>query len=402
MHGKWHVIFGNRRLRLNAIFQTSYSRSAVIGRAKRMGLAGPRSREPAEAIAGRRGAQSAERRRSTMRPNAAADFSNPANRSNSAVSTSMPRHLSLIDLLSSDCRYPYGGDEEGEPSPSAAIPAVKIRATAPPHFQIDAEHRAASEGRRTGETARRPWRPHGSKRAIAIPPALPRRHRGEKVICAAQFQETLQQGGDKMSITKRKNRTVRNGRMTGDPAICRATPKWRRSKSTIRWRSSREKDRHAALDPQRSTGAAAHPSPDRRGAIPRRARLPGRLGEGRARPAGRRSLKGICRWRAGAEPITERQRKAVLRLNRAERELGADGSALVHEILVLGMTMEQIGQRRGLRSQRWIDYFARRFRECLDRLALMYGFAAEAGTATRQRPAAINNSSGRPTVAASA
>ena len=68
------------------------------------------------------------------------------------------------------------------------------------------------------------------------------------------------------------------------------------------------------------------------------------------------------------EPITEGQRKAVLRLNRAERELGADGSALVHEVLVQGMTMEQVGQRRGLRSQRWHDYFARRFRECLDRL----------------------------------
>jgi hypothetical protein len=77
------------------------------------------------------------------------------------------------------------------------------------------------------------------------------------------------------------------------------------------------------------------------------------------------------------EPITERQRKAVLRLNRIERELGADGSALVHEILVLGMTMEQIAQRRGLRSQRWMDYFARRFYECLDRLALIYGFATE-------------------------
>jgi hypothetical protein len=76
------------------------------------------------------------------------------------------------------------------------------------------------------------------------------------------------------------------------------------------------------------------------------------------------------------EPITERQRKAVLRLNRAERELGADGAALVHEVLILGMTMEQIGQRRGLRGQRWIDYFARRFRECLDRLALIYGFAS--------------------------
>ena len=75
------------------------------------------------------------------------------------------------------------------------------------------------------------------------------------------------------------------------------------------------------------------------------------------------------------EPITDSQRKAVLRLNRIERELGADGSALVHEVLILGMTMEQVRQRRGLRTQRWSDYFARRLRECLDRLALIYGFA---------------------------
>src|SRR3954447_4320836 len=75
------------------------------------------------------------------------------------------------------------------------------------------------------------------------------------------------------------------------------------------------------------------------------------------------------------EPITEGQRKAVLRLNRIERELGADGSALVHEILIQGFTAEQVGQQRGLRSQRWHDYFSRRFRECLDRLALIYGFA---------------------------
>jgi hypothetical protein len=77
------------------------------------------------------------------------------------------------------------------------------------------------------------------------------------------------------------------------------------------------------------------------------------------------------------EPLTEAQRKAVLRLNRIERELGADGSALVHDVLVKGMTMAQIGQRRGLRSARWNDYFSRRFRECLDRLALAYGFATE-------------------------
>lgn len=77
------------------------------------------------------------------------------------------------------------------------------------------------------------------------------------------------------------------------------------------------------------------------------------------------------------EPITEVQRKAVLRLNTCERELGADGSALVHDVLVKGMTMEQVAQRRGLKTQRWKDYFARRFKECLDRLAVNYGFATE-------------------------
>jgi len=77
------------------------------------------------------------------------------------------------------------------------------------------------------------------------------------------------------------------------------------------------------------------------------------------------------------EPITERQRRAVMRLNRVERELGADGLMLVREVLILGMTMEQVGGRRGLPGQRWMDYFSKRFRECLDRLALIYGFATE-------------------------
>jgi Domain of unknown function (DUF6456) len=88
------------------------------------------------------------------------------------------------------------------------------------------------------------------------------------------------------------------------------------------------------------------------------------------------------------EPITERQRKAVLRLNRVNLELGADGSALVHDVLIRGLTMEQVGQRRALHGQRWIDYFAKRLRECLDRLALIYGFATEKRqSGRRDRPA---------------
>ena len=85
------------------------------------------------------------------------------------------------------------------------------------------------------------------------------------------------------------------------------------------------------------------------------------------------------------EPVTESQRQAVLRLNRIERELGTDGAALVHDVLILGLTMDQIGARRAVRTQRWNDYFARRFRECLDRLALIYGFATETGTQRAER-----------------
>ena len=85
------------------------------------------------------------------------------------------------------------------------------------------------------------------------------------------------------------------------------------------------------------------------------------------------------------EPVTESQRQAVLRLNRIERELGTDGAALVHDVLVLGLSMEQIGQRRSVRSQRWNDYFSRRFRECLDRLALVYGFATENAAQRQER-----------------
>lgn len=85
------------------------------------------------------------------------------------------------------------------------------------------------------------------------------------------------------------------------------------------------------------------------------------------------------------EPVTESQRQAMLRLNRVERELGTDGAALVHDVLVLGLTMDQIGQRRAVRTQRWNDYFARRFRECLDRLAQVYGFATEGMTQRGER-----------------
>jgi len=44
---------------------------------------------------------------------------------------------------------------------------------------------------------------------------------------------------------------------------------------------------------------------------------------------------------------------------------------LLHEVLIQGMTIERVGERRGLRPQRWKDSFSRaRFCARLDRLAL--------------------------------
>lgn len=75
------------------------------------------------------------------------------------------------------------------------------------------------------------------------------------------------------------------------------------------------------------------------------------------------------------EAITEGQRKAARRLARVHADLGLDGSALTSDVLIARKTYEQIARARGLSGSRWEDYFARRFRECLDCLALVYGFA---------------------------
>ncbi len=77
------------------------------------------------------------------------------------------------------------------------------------------------------------------------------------------------------------------------------------------------------------------------------------------------------------EPITEAQRKAVKRLNRAERELGQVGSALAHAVLIQGVTIWCFTASRGGGTEAELKYYGRRFRECLDCLAKVYGFAMD-------------------------
>ena len=76
-----------------------------------------------------------------------------------------------------------------------------------------------------------------------------------------------------------------------------------------------------------------------------------------------------------AEPITEGQRKAVIRLTRIERALGLNGSALIHAVLIQGLNMEQVGSSRGLKTEAELKYLGRRFREGLETLAVEYNLA---------------------------
>jgi GcrA cell cycle regulator len=100
---------------INAKFGTAYSRNAALGRAKRMGLAGPEPARkpdhwptlPSRAPRCKRG----EHWPQFMRP--MPEFERTETAPLRCVEI-VPRHLSLVELESRDCRYPYGGDAEGE------------------------------------------------------------------------------------------------------------------------------------------------------------------------------------------------------------------------------------------------------------------------------------------------
>ena len=181
-----------------------------------------------------------------------------------------------------------------------------------------------------------------------------------------------------------KTAQIRQRSMTGDRATCRATPKSRRSKSTIRWRWS---------PATRSSRCARSATIRWRGCTPiarstrRNIRAAGRFRTIGRRPSaarrrsirrGNMSMAGRC---ASRSPSASARRCCGSTAPSANSAPTAPRWCM--RSLILGMTMEQIGQRRGLPGQRWIDYFARRFRECLDRLALIYGFATARATIPR-------------------
>jgi GcrA cell cycle regulator len=103
---------------LNERFGTAYSRNAAIGRARRIGLSSP---EGAKRIARRKPPKSTVARLHKRRERAFSGTVAKVEVRKRAAAPQLrcvaiiPRHLSLVELEAGDCRYPYGGDVEGEP-----------------------------------------------------------------------------------------------------------------------------------------------------------------------------------------------------------------------------------------------------------------------------------------------
>jgi GcrA cell cycle regulator len=135
---------------INAKFGTAYSRSAAIGKAKRMGLAGTGRQDvspPPQAIQPRLRDRRERRIPQPRRPM-------PTFESVEAVKLRCveidPRHLSLIELERGDCRYPYGGDEEGEAITFCGHPQRHGSSYCMAHFHLTrcpAPHRSAPPAR---------------------------------------------------------------------------------------------------------------------------------------------------------------------------------------------------------------------------------------------------------------
>jgi hypothetical protein len=126
---------------INAKFGTAYTRNAVIGRATRMGLANPgwssklpgEPRKPKAPLFQKLRERPAAKDRPIPRVRKAAKAIKAAELRSVGIE---PRHLSVTELERGDCRYPYGGDAEGEAITFCGHPRQPDTSYCPAHFRL--------------------------------------------------------------------------------------------------------------------------------------------------------------------------------------------------------------------------------------------------------------------------
>jgi GcrA cell cycle regulator len=133
---------------INAKFGTGYTRNAAIGRGKRMGLAGPERPKDSHRVPHGAGAPRPTKKRERRaavpvqpRP-PVIERAEPIKLRCVGVN---PRLLSLLDLEAGDCRYPYGGDKDGEAITFCGHPRREGSSYCTPHFHLTRGPDTASE-----------------------------------------------------------------------------------------------------------------------------------------------------------------------------------------------------------------------------------------------------------------
>jgi GcrA cell cycle regulator len=132
---------------INARFNTAYSRSAVLGRARRLGL--DRASRPGDRPMPRPRVRLPDPPRRRECDAAALPWPmrviEPAKPVKLRCVEIVPRHVSLLDLAPGDCRYPYGGDAEGEAITFCAHPRQPDSSYCKAHFDLTRGPGTASE-----------------------------------------------------------------------------------------------------------------------------------------------------------------------------------------------------------------------------------------------------------------
>ena len=124
---------------LNERFGTACSRNAAIGRARRMGMSSPgRAKRAVRPKSPKPIATRLRKRRERALSGDAAktDVRERAAALQLRCVAINPRHVSLIELEEPDCRYPYGGDTEGEPITFCGHPRREGSSYCVSHFHL--------------------------------------------------------------------------------------------------------------------------------------------------------------------------------------------------------------------------------------------------------------------------
>lgn len=121
---------------INTKFNTSYSRNAAIGRARRMGLAG--TERPGDPARPPENTSVPDPHSPRERYDVVARWfaPRPVKIPKLRCAAIEPRHLTLLELEPGDCRYPYGGDEEGEAITFCGHPKREDSSYCTAHFHL--------------------------------------------------------------------------------------------------------------------------------------------------------------------------------------------------------------------------------------------------------------------------